>query len=89
MAAGADWFPGFVEAETEADRVAGDNPGLVVWVIEGWGSLSRYEDGEDGEDIHVIWAETEEEAQDQVDLFAWAAWENQYDATKQKEPADG
>ena len=87
MAAQSEAFFDWVEAERDADMIAGDNPGLIVWIVEGWSSPTRYEDGADADDMLVVWATTVEEAQGEVDKYAWAMWERQYDATK--EPADG
>lgn len=89
MARRSEAFFDWVKAERAADMMAGDNPGLVVWIVEGWGSPTRYDDGAEGEDLIVVWGATDEEAQAEVDSYAWAMWERQYDATKQKEPADG
>lgn len=89
MAARSEPFFDWVGCEREADLIAGDNPGMVVWIVEGWSSSARYDDGADADDLIVVCAATDEEAQDEVDSYAWAMWERQYDATKQKEPADG
>lgn len=88
MPAGSEAFFDWAEAEGEADQLAGEDPGLIVWIVEGWSSPSRYDDGCDADDLVVLWANTAEEAQDEVDSFAWSMWERQYDATKQKEAED-
>lgn len=74
-----DWY----EAERAADLLAGDHPGLVVWLVEGWGNPVRYDDGCDADDLILVWGDSEEDAQDEVDAYAYAMWERQYDATKE------
>lgn len=86
MEAQSRYYSDWVEAENDADLLAGDNPGLVVWLVEGWGDSARYDFGADADDLVLVWATTVEDAQDQVDRYAWAMWERQYDATKEPLP---
>jgi hypothetical protein len=74
-------------AERAADLLAGDNPGLIVWVVEVWHDSGRYEEGLFG-DLHLAWDTDWYELKAYVDRMG-VVWERQYDATKQKEAADG
>ncbi len=74
-----DW----TEAEKAADELAAENPGMIVWIVEGWSSPTRYDDGADADDMVLVWATTLEEAEFETDEYGWAMWQRQYDATKE------
>lgn len=83
MRANSEWFGDYVEAEHAADRIAGDNPGLIVWLIEAWDSQHRFEDGCDGE-LYVLSAKSVRDGIHHAnENFNY--WTEQYDATR--EPA--
>ena len=86
MAASFEDFFDYYEAEREADRIAGDYPGTIAWVIESWDSLVRFEDGCEG-DLHVVRGDSIAECL--LLLRGFDYWQEQYDATKHKEPVDG
>jgi hypothetical protein len=84
MMGGSQWETDYREAEREADLMAGDNPGLTVKIVEGWGSLARYEDGRDADHLMVVWADDDEDFIRLVNEYAFDAYEVQYDATKRQ-----